>query len=103
MHIFVSMQVGALHVEMVDAWWVYVCLNFALIMVFSVAYFACADTKYNLSYGDSLYFSIVTSYTVGYGKIAPDNAAMRVFASIQMVLTHTMWGYMLFNFTQKNK
>jgi voltage-gated potassium channel len=47
--------------------------------------FARGGTPYHLSFQDSLYFSLVTLATVGYGDIVPRTPLMQVLVAIQVV------------------
>ena len=59
--------------------------------------FLVAGTPRSMSFAESLYFSLVTMATVGYGDIVPVTGAARVVASIQMVLGVLL---LLFGFTE---
>jgi voltage-gated potassium channel len=49
-------------------------------------HFEVAHAHRTLSFGEALYFSVVTLSTVGYGDILPTSNIARVLASIQVVL-----------------
>jgi voltage-gated potassium channel len=59
--------------------------------------FVVGGTQRSMSFAESLYFSLVTMATVGYGDIVPVTGAARVIASIQMVLGLLL---LLFGFTE---
>jgi len=48
--------------------------------------FSAVETDQHLTFGDGVWFALVTSATVGYGDIVPSNAAGRFIAAALMVL-----------------
>jgi hypothetical protein len=59
--------------------------------------FAGPDGPIRLSYSDSLYFSVATISTVGYGDIRPSDDGVRVLASLQVVAGQLL---LLFGFAE---
>ena len=62
-------------------------------------------TYYNFKYIDweskyinSLYWSLVTMVTVGYGDIVPQNNLEKVFCILTMLIGFTIFGFTLGNF-----
>lgn len=63
-------------------------------LLFSLVYWFLRDQKHwndnllrpTLSYGDTLYFSAVTSTTIGFGDITPKSGQVRAAAMVQMLI-----------------
>ena len=66
-----------------------------IITIFSIIYYYVgAHNFHNMknSYLDSLYFSIITSSTVGYGDITPKTNTAKIIVILQIILSYTNIG-----------
>lgn len=72
--------------------------HFATIIIFSVLYHVLSKTKmvgddederFN-NYGSSLYYTIVTHFTIGYGDISPRSPLLRFLCCTQIVLAFAL-------------
>lgn len=80
-------------------------LSIILIFVFAAIYcfhpLSHADTKYN--YVNSLYFSLVTFTTLGYGDIGQTNNILKLLSGFEALLGMTFWGILIAGFTSNAK
>jgi hypothetical protein len=70
------------------------------ILIFALIY-QCPQLKFNNNpahYGDSLYLSVVTITTLGYGDITPKNGVAKFFTAFESILGLCLFG-MLLNLT----
>jgi len=65
-----------------------------VIIVFSILYYALSkgnlvgddeDERFQ-DYGSTLYYTVVTHFTIGYGDISPKSAILRILCCCQIVL-----------------
>lgn len=48
------------------------------------------DVKKFKNFGDSLYFSLVNHYTVGFGDISPESTIFRIIVCLQIVIAYIL-------------
>ena len=76
---------------------VFACL-YRIVDVYTVApHFRIAGEVREIAFLESLYFSVITLSTVGYGDIVPTSDPIRVIAAVQIVLGVLL---LLFGFTE---
>ena len=68
----------------------YLAVQFITIIVFSIIYYVTnyilkENKKTFVSYLDTIYFTIVTHFSVGYGDITPKNKLHKLLAIIQII------------------
>lgn len=67
-----------------------------IIIIFSIIYYFLGENNFynmNNSYLDSIYFSLVTSTTVGYGDIVPRTDLAKFVVMCQLVVTLSHIGF----------
>lgn len=51
---------------------------------------------YKLSFSDFIYFSIITASSTGYGDIMPNNSIIRIFVSVEILLSLFLLGFFFY-------
>ncbi len=69
-----------------------ILLTFATIILGAVGFFCVENNPIVDSFGDALWWSIVTAIAVGYGDIVPLTTSGRIIASIVMIMGTTLIG-----------
>jgi len=76
--------------------WIILYLYFGMILVFAGFYFFSRDSFGKLdTFGDSIYFSIVTITTLGYGDILPINSMGKFMVSLEAITGVILLGFFL--------
>jgi Ion channel len=74
-------------------------LFFALVYCYSPE--ASSQTRQNIT--NSLYYSMVTFTTLGYGDISQTNGLLKLLSGVEALLGMTFWGILVAGFTSKAK
>lgn len=64
-------------------------------LIFSIIYYGCNTLKNAVDFFDYVYFSFVTSLSIGYGDLVPSNAAGKMVVIIQSSVTAMYFALMI--------
>ena len=80
-------------------------LSFLLILICTFIYYfhpeSSVETKDNLV--NSIYYSIVTFTTLGYGDILQKDEFLKIISAIEALLGMSFWGILIAGFTNNSK
>ncbi|WP_444884544.1 potassium channel family protein [Microbulbifer sp. PSTR4-B] len=81
-------------------WVLTLFVYFLLVVIFAASYkfCDCLNDK-NMEWGKSIYLSIVTITTLGYGDITPDNTVGYFLTTFETLLGITIFGWLLHKYT----
>lgn len=64
----------------------FIVVNCLIIMTFSILHYLSAGFNKKLNFFDSLYYSIITHTTVGYGDFYPDSVLSKILTCIHVLM-----------------
>lgn len=85
-------------------WWISIIFGCTLIYYFFSGIYngiACNITSYNPNFLETLYFSIVTFTTLGFGDLAPKPGFFQLFASFEALIGAIFMALFIFVFVRK--
>lgn len=80
-----------------------ISLSSILIFAFLYCFLPGASPDTFHSFGNSLYFSMVTFTTLGYGDISQHAPALKILCGLEAIFGMTFWGILIAGFTSKAK
>jgi len=88
--------------EILQPHWIILYLYFGMLLVYSGFYYLSKESFMNLNtFGDSLYFSVVTITTLGYGDILPKDNIGKFIVSMESVSGVILLGFFLISVSSK--
>lgn len=83
------------HPFWVIGWW------FSVVVVIAFVYWLGNGVQEATSFGEHLYFSVVTAATPGYGGYKPEPGGFQILATIQAIFGTFMWAAFIVTFARK--
>ena len=73
------------------------------IFSFCYCYLPHSSSETHLNFVNSLYYSMVTFSTLGYGDITQSDGLLRILSGLEAILGMSFWGILIAGFTNNSK